>query len=137
MFGIVLLLVGISVFGWNLWQRRGATAAARGWTGDDPLGFTARSVLVVRPAAAAAAIFAGLALLVDALWPMRQGVFSALAALMVLSLFLVLVYLILPVPVPRFLMPSWSREILARRKDGERKARQQRRQQRKRRKAQK
>lgn len=107
---VVFVLGGILVLAWNVWQRRGASRAARDWASDGDLrGFTARSVLLVRPAAAVAAIAGGVALLGQELWPMQSGLVVVPGLLMLACLLLLLAYLILPLPVPRLLVPGWYR----------------------------
>jgi hypothetical protein len=99
---LAVIVLGLVLVGVNVWQRRGRTPRARSWAeGTDPQ-LTDRKVLVLWPAFAAMAVCggavglaAGTALVV----PFALG--------FLVSALVFLVFAVLPVRVPRFVMPGW------------------------------
>lgn len=106
---VLMLLAGVGLAAWNLWQRRGRTPAARAWARGLQGDWTRRSVLVVRPLIA-------LVLVLGAVVAWREdGVLVvAVGAAIGVCLLLLGAFLVLPIPVPGFLEPRWCRESRAR-----------------------
>lgn len=100
--------IAVALFGagavlglWSLWERRGRSPRSRAWTDS----FNRRHSLVGRPAASL--MLVGVALVISAGLPVA---FAAMGLLLsCLGAAGLLLWWVLPLPLPRFLVPAWSR----------------------------
>ncbi|MCW2774517.1 MAG: hypothetical protein JWN91_2843 [Nocardioides sp.] len=102
---VVMLVGGLALAAWNVWQHLGRTPAARRWARSVGGSWTVRSVLVVRP------LIAVVLVLGAATGPTSDGSGAtiALGLGLAVALVLLLAYLVLPLPVPGFAQPDWYR----------------------------
>lgn len=102
---LLMLLAGLALAAWNLWQRRGRTPAARAWARGVQGDWTRRSVLVVRPLIALVLVLGAVVAWRDD-GPLVVGLGAAIGG----CLLLLGAFLVLPIPVPTFLQPGWYRD---------------------------
>lgn len=104
---VLMVTAGLALGVWNTWHRLGRTRRARAWSHSlDP--DARRHVLAVWPLLATACLLGG----VVGLAPDGPVVRTA-AGLLLLTLITFMAYLLLPLPVPRFLQPRWYRNQAA------------------------
>lgn len=103
---VLMLVGGLALAAWNIWQHLGRTPAARRWTSTVQGDLTRRSVLVVRPLVALVLVLGSL----TAFTTESTGANVAVAAPIALALVVLLAYLVLPLPIPRFVQPRWYRD---------------------------
>lgn len=106
---VLMLLAGVGLAAWNLWQRRGRTPAARAWARGLQGDWTRRSVLVVRPLIALVLVLGAVVA-----WREDGALVMAVGAAIGVCLLLLGAFLVLPIPVPGFLEPGWCRASRAR-----------------------
>ena len=102
---VVMLVLGLGLAAWNAWQRLGRTSDARGWASSTQGAWSHRKVLVLWPAISIALV-CGSGFGLAERGAMVAGMLSVGFALAMLVFF---AYLFLPLPVPRFVQPSWYR----------------------------
>lgn len=102
---VLMLALGLAMAAWNAWQRLGRTPDARAWAFSMEGKWSHRRVLVLWPALASALV-CGSGFGVAERGSVLSGILAAGLALAMLVFF---AYLFLPLPVPRFVQPTWYR----------------------------
>jgi hypothetical protein len=99
---VAVLVLGVVLAGVNIWQRLGRSPRARAWARGRTPTQRDRKVLVLWPTFAVLAICAGaLGLSAGTALVVPFGICFLAAAVTFL------LFAVLPVPVPRFVMPRW------------------------------
>ncbi|MEN8707708.1 MAG: hypothetical protein ABF306_16355 [Nocardioides marinisabuli] len=103
---LFMLLSGTAAAGFNTWQRRGRSSAARRWARGTHRDFAQRNVLVLWPLLAAALLLGA------ALGGLQRagGPTTPVALLLGLVLVAWVGFAALPLPVPSAVQPRWYRD---------------------------
>ncbi len=102
---VLMLVAGLALAAWNVWQHLGRSPAARRWARSVGRSLTVRSVLVVRPLIAVVLVLGA----ATGVTSDDSGATVVLGLGLAVALVLLLAYLVLPLPVPGFAQPSWFR----------------------------